>query len=307
MRKNLLLASLLFAGGLFTMNAQTVLFEDSFESYTDFEFENISPWTLLDQDGAMYNYTIQNYTFPNQGELPSFIVFNPALTTPSLTGESALPHSGDKYMAAFASYNLNEDETAVIPVTQSDWLISPQITLGDSGNNVSFWAKSYTTQYGAERFNVLVSTTDTNPSSFTKINEGDYTTVQDAWEEFSYNLDAYSGQQVYIAIQCVSHDSFIFMVDDFSVTTTGTVSVDSVLAGSFSVYPNPAKDMLNISNSIGAEINSVIVTDINGRTVKQVAVNGVESQINIADLNAGVYFVNINSNQGSLTKKIVKQ
>lgn len=93
----------------------------------------------------------------------------------------------------------------------------------------------------------------------------------------------------------------------YPALSAANASVDSALAGSFSVYPNPVKDMLNISNSIGAEINSVTVSDINGRTVKQVAANGVESQINIADLNAGVYFVNINSNQGSLTKKIVKQ
>jgi hypothetical protein len=93
----------------------------------------------------------------------------------------------------------------------------------------------------------------------------------------------------------------------FPALSAANASIDNVLAGSFSVYPNPTKDMLNISNSIGAEINSVTITDINGRTVKQVTANGVESQINTADLNAGVYFVNINSNQGSLTKKIVKQ
>ena len=81
--------------------------------------------------------------------------------------------------------------------------------------------------------------------------------------------------------------------------------MDSHLASSFSVYPNPVKDVLSISNSINAEINAVIVTDINGRTVKQF--NSNVSQINISDLNAGVYFVNINSNEGSTTKKIVKQ
>ncbi len=305
MKKNLLLASL-FAGSLFTMNAQTVLFEDSFETYDDFAIENISPWTLVDADGALYNYTIQNYTFPNGGEIPSFIVFNPSLTTPALTGDTAQAHSGDKYMAAFASYNLNAAGTAAVPVNQSDWLISPQITLGDSGNTVSFWAKSYTTQYGNERFRVLVSTTDTDLGSFTAITTGNYVEATSTeWTEFSYTLPAdYNSQSVYIAIECMSFDSFIFMVDDFSVTTTGNASVDTALAGSFSVYPNPTKDVLNIANSIGAEINTVTVSDINGRTVKQF---GSVSQINIADLNAGVYFVNISSNEGSLTKKVVKQ
>lgn len=297
MRKNLLLASLLFAGGLFTMNAQTVLFEDDFEGHADFATSGVGNWTITDVDGSE-TYGFTGIAFPGTGEPMGYIVFNPSMTTPaSNETEGFAAHSGNKFMAAFAA-------TAG---PNNDWLISPQITLGDTGNMVEFWAKSITIDYGAERFNVLVSTTDTNVGSFTKISDGTYTTVEDEWTEFSYNLDAYSGQQVYIAIQCVSDDAFVFMVDDFSVTTTGTVSVDNHLAGSFSVYPNPVKDMLNISNSIGAEINSVTITDINGRTVKQVTANGVESQINIVDLNAGVYFVNINSNQGSLTKKIVKQ
>lgn len=91
---------------------------------------------------------------------------------------------------------------------------------------------------------------------------------------------------------------------DFTVNVV-TASVDNHLAGSFSVYPNPVKDVLNISNSAGAEINALTIVDINGRTVKQI--NSNVSQINISDLNAGVYFVNINSNEGSLTTKIVKQ
>ncbi len=94
------------------------------------------------------------------------------------------------------------------------------------------------------------------------------------------------------------------IIDNFK-TNDEDASTGNFTASSFSVYPNPAKDVLNISNSINAEINSVIVTDINGRTVKQA--NSNVSQINVSDLNAGVYFVNINSNEGSTTKKIVKQ
>jgi hypothetical protein len=296
MKKTLLLASLL-VGSVFTMNAQTVLFEDNFESHTDFAITGVGDWTLMDIDGsATYGFT--GIEFPNAYQPMAFIVMNPSTTTPAATDDETMAaHSGNKYMASFAATTS----------ANNDWMISPQITLGTSDNVVKFWAKSLTVQYGAERFNVLISTTDTNTPSFTKISTGNFTTVQDAWTEFTYNLDAYSGQQVYIAIQCVSDDAFVFMVDDFSVTSA-SASVDSALAGSFSVYPNPATDVLNISNSINAEINAITITDLNGRTVKQITANGsVDSQINISDLNAGVYFVNINSNEGSLTKKIVKK
>lgn len=89
-----------------------------------------------------------------------------------------------------------------------------------------------------------------------------------------------------------------------NLTGESDANTENFSSSTFSVYPNPVKDVLNISNSMNAEINTVTVVDINGRTVKQF---GSVSQINVSDLNAGVYFVNINSNEGSTTKKIVKQ
>ena len=75
----------------------------------------------------------------------------------------------------------------------------------------------------------------------------------------------------------------------------------------FSVYPNPVNNVVTISNSANATIDAVTVSDLNGRTVKSVKLNGETSaQINISDLSAGVYMMNISSDQGSVTKKIVK-
>lgn len=48
-----ILFSLCTAGILFSANtvkAQTVIFEDSFETYTDFAIANVGNWTLTDVD-----------------------------------------------------------------------------------------------------------------------------------------------------------------------------------------------------------------------------------------------------------------
>lgn len=88
---------------------------------------------------------------------------------------------------------------------------------------------------------------------------------------------------------------------------TGTVlpraSFDSE---SFSVYPNPINDNFNIQNGNNIAISGLTISDINGRTVKTLNVNAIENQINISDLNSGVYFLNITSDKGSATKKIIK-
>jgi hypothetical protein len=73
-----------------------------------------------------------------------------------------------------------------------------------------------------------------------------------------------------------------------------------------SVFPNPVSDVVSISSNLNA-MNSVSVIDINGRVIKNVEYNGVSNlEINISDLNSGVYFLNIATENGSATKKIIK-
>lgn len=90
-----------------------------------------------------------------------------------------------------------------------------------------------------------------------------------------------------------------------------TVSFTSVLSNNefseskFSIYPNPTSSILNISNPYNVEIKNISVVDINGRIVKK-QLNSL-SQINVSDLNAGVYFVTIEAAEGKTTKKFIKQ
>ena len=76
----------------------------------------------------------------------------------------------------------------------------------------------------------------------------------------------------------------------------------------FVVYPNPVNDIVNISlavNAVEVEINKVTISDVNGRIVKEF--NSNLNQLNVSDLNSGVYFLNIETQNGKATKKIVKQ
>ena len=88
---------------------------------------------------------------------------------------------------------------------------------------------------------------------------------------------------------------------------TGTVlTKESFESNGLLVYPNPVNDMFTIQNGNNIAINGVTISDINGRTVKTINVNTIENQINISDLNSGVYFLNITSDKGTSTKKIIK-
>jgi PKD repeat protein len=179
-----------------------------FESYADFSLV-MSPWTTVDVDGSA-TYGITNYTFLHQYEPMAFMVFNPASTVPTLSGDPYIqPHGGAKFAACFASTT----------PPNNDWIMSPQIELGSNGH-VKFWVKAYTDQYGQEKYNVGVSTTTPSPASFTLLN-GNTPLVAPAaaWQQMDFDLSAYSGQSIYIGIQCVSNDQFIFMLDDMEITS----------------------------------------------------------------------------------------
>lgn len=305
--KKLLLSLIILAS--FNAKAQITIFEDSFEFYEDFAIADVGDWTLTDVD-LKVTYGFNGLTFPNSGVAKSFQVFNSTQTlnsttqvvtpmTPSATSDWS-GRSGQRAMVCFAA-------ASATPLN-NDWLISPQMTLGSTGNTVSFWAKSCDATYGLERFKVGVSTTGVAPANFTIVSPGAYvvTPANVTYVQYTYNLDAYAGQNVYIGINCVSNDQFGFAVDDFLVTATA-LGTEGFFASNFAVYPNPASNVLNINTKNNNAINQVQITDLNGRIIRNVNISGVaETQINIADLNTGVYFVKVSSDLGVGTTKVVK-
>jgi hypothetical protein len=84
--------------------------------------------------------------------------------------------------------------------------------------------------------------------------------------------------------------------------TTGT----KVLAGtSFKVFPNPVKDMLTLQF---AQMKNVVITDIMGRTVKNVNLEGINSKnVNLNDLKSGLYFISVETNAGVYSSKFIKE
>ena len=76
------------------------------------------------------------------------------------------------------------------------------------------------------------------------------------------------------------------------------------LASKINLYPNPASTVLYINNN-DIEINKIEIYDVLGNKVwVQI---GTTKQIDISNLAMGLYLVNIQTNQGVLVKKMVKE
>lgn len=87
--------------------------------------------------------------------------------------------------------------------------------------------------------------------------------------------------------------------------TTGiNENTNSVSSTNLSVYPNPATDVLNISLSNGTTIETVNIYNVSGKLVNNTKLNG--NQIDISQLNNGVYMVELLTANGSFKTKFVK-
>ncbi|MCB5261309.1 MAG: choice-of-anchor J domain-containing protein [Candidatus Cloacimonetes bacterium] len=98
-------------------------------------------------------------------------------------------------------------------LNNDDWLITPplQVTSATT-DNISFWMRSYDAT-NADPWQVLISTTDTNPASFAMIDDG--TGQMDAYVQKSYNLDSYGDAVIYLAVRYMGAYNWYLYVDDF--------------------------------------------------------------------------------------------
>ena len=89
---------------------------------------------------------------------------------------------------------------------------------------------------------------------------------------------------------------------------TGTeLKVENFIPFKFTVSPNPVVDVINVSNSENILTSEININDVNGRSVKSLKINNLNNfQVNVSDLNAGIYFLNITSDAGKVVKKFIK-
>lgn len=73
----------------------------------------------------------------------------------------------------------------------------------------------------------------------------------------------------------------------------------------FVYYPNPVKNSLTVSNN--TTIDKIEITSVLGQKVKTISVNNLQAEIDLSELNRGLYFVKVTSLGQEKTVKIIKE
>jgi hypothetical protein len=190
------------------------------------------------------------------------------------------------------------------------WLISPPISISSSiaAASLNFKANSIDGFPIADGFTLKISTTTSAKSSFTTLLTVAHTpTTSIGSTSFTeVNLAAYAGQTIYLAWVEDTLGGNILNIDDINVSQT-LLSTPNFESSYISVYPNPASNMVTVSNSANSMINSIEMTDMNGRVVKTQNINAVNGQVSISDLSTGIYMMKIKTDLGTAVKKVIKE
>lgn len=201
---------------------------DDMESYESFIIDNIGEYTVVDGDNAE-TYGIEGtYEYPFLYEPKAWQVWAPAEF--DITAEAWAPYEGDKCLIAFSTAT----------DAANDWLISPEVM---GGTELSFWVSIPTKQYGAEKFEVLYSSTDTEIESFTLISQEAKST--EGWEQYKYTLPE---DAKYFAIRYISTDIFALLIDNLSYVDPSAEISNLTILG-YNIYCN------------GQKVNNDVVTE----------------------------------------------
>jgi len=152
------------------------------------------------------------------------------------------------------------------PYGQSDdWLVLPKVSINDS-STISWTAKSFTPDF-RDSYQILVSTTDSLPSSFTHEiffveEESPFDTLR------TLPLNEFIGESIFVAFRNISNNRDLLILNDVLIESIIPVfsSADTFDRTEVVVFPNPSSHYVNIEVDGQASLH---VYDASGRLIME--------------------------------------
>jgi hypothetical protein len=290
MKKKLLFTALLFsvAAGA---NAQTTVFSQDFNG--PWQDVLATGWTVSMAAGTGNNYGVVNSV--------------PALQALGITGGSI----GGSTFFVNGTTPVNVPDTDIITTSPVIALPAGEITLSYKMASLGIEASD------ASHYSVYIITPAdmegvTTPVQLAAMLDGKASeesgTISAEMQAVSFTISDYAESSIVVAFRL--HDSpgnTVFVIDDF-VITQAALGINSLTADMFTVYPNPAQNVITINGDDSVALEAVAITDINGRTVLTQQLNGINSaQLDVSALSSGMYAITLTSGKGTAVKKFIKQ
>ena len=289
--------------------------DDSFPGL--FEITNDGTYYLLFRSGGN-NFGTSGVTLDNLSLI--------AATAPNLNPLSEFNYDFND-PTPIESENLTYDEEAVNTVTDginssvniaeldgvnNDWFSQIKVVNND-GIDLSSGDRGFSIKVKGPRTSTLTIKVESGGTEHAVT--ADYSTPNE-WQELLFDFTSFnSTNNTKIALFFDIQTNFdetedpnlnIFQIDDFvfgEYTTLNTREFD--IAG-LTIYPNPTNDVLNIS-TLNQIISLVEIYDMTGKNVISEKSQSLAFKIDTSILVPGVYIIKMNTQNGFVTRKIIKQ
>lgn len=219
-------------GGTYTSGQMATLTATPATGYHFVQWQDGStdnPRTVTVTANATYTATFAVNAVPGNCDVTS-LPWNYSFITDSISDcWTNIDADGDSlYWMYIANYGavsfsyISDGETYEYSLTPDNWLISPKVTLPATGADFHYTYMNLAADY-PDHIGIFVSTTNTDPSSFTLLEQYTAVPADTVWQTRTVSLAAYAGQQVYIAIRHYnSDDNYAFIVGSVSITAGST-------------------------------------------------------------------------------------
>lgn len=100
----------------------------------------------------------------------------------------------------------------------------------------------------------------------------------------------------------VTHDGCTDTTNCYNIIDVG---LEDYGVSNISLFPNPTTDVINLSSS--SDIEQITIMDMSGKVVQYVTnLHKSLLQLNVSQLSKGIYIVSIKTNEGIVTKRLIK-
>jgi len=191
-------------------------------------------------------------------------------------------------------------------VANSSWFYTQGIYL-ESGKQYKItynYGDGNSTPAGPVKLRVAYGTTPNSLSMTTTLSDHQTFPNQDQ-NSASSTFSVPATGIYYVGFNGYSSGAINFIaVDNINIVENGFLAVENLdKKENIAVYPNPFKDILNISDS--KDVKSIVINDLSGKSIKSLA---PAKELHLQDLNTGIYMVSLQYKDGSVkTFKVVKK
>lgn len=111
----------------------------------------------------------------------------------------------------------------------------------------------------------------------------------------------YNGQQYTFSVGCVDDNKVVLTLTQKTLANEEFIPLERQIV----LAPNPAQHFIALKNNSNISLKEAFISDASGRIIQMVKLDSKDNIIDVSSYSAGLYFMKVNSAEGSVVKRFI--